>query len=91
MEKIYKKKPDIGAWIDMINERADVREITFFADFSNESLNKEISKIREYTNRIVETKNPNPHSEKDFTDFIILDNMYQKALSSDDIDVFILF
>ena len=29
--------------------------------------------------------------QKDFTDFIILDNIYQKALSSDDIDVFILF
>lgn len=91
MEKIYGQKPDIGAWIDMINERADVREITFFADFSNESLNKEILKIREYTNRIVETKNPNPHSEKDFTDFIMLDNIYQKAFADDNTEVFILF
>ncbi len=91
MEKIYNKKPDIGAWINMINERADVREITFFADFSNESLNKEISKIREYTNRIVETKNPNPYSEKDFTDFIMLDSLYQKAFADDKTEVFILF
>lgn len=91
MEKIYNKKPDIGAWINMINERADVKEITFFADFSNESLNKEISKIREYTNRIVETKNPNPYSEKDFTDFIMLDSLYQKAFADDKTDVFILF
>jgi hypothetical protein len=91
MEKIYGKKPDIGAWVNMINERADVREITFFADFSNESLNKEISKIREYTNRIVETKNPNPYSEKDFTDFIMLDSLYQKAFADDKTDVFILF
>ena len=29
--------------------------------------------------------------QKDFTDFILLDNIYQKALSSDDIGVFILF
>lgn len=91
MEKIYRKKPDIGAWIDMINERADLREITFFADFSNPSLNKEISKIREYTNKIVETKNPNPHSEKDFTDFIMLDHIYQKAFADDNTDIFILF
>ncbi len=91
MEKIYHKKPDIGAWLDMINERADVREITFFADFSNESLSKEIAKIREYTNKIVDTKNPNPHSEKDFTDFIMLDNIYQKAYADDKTDVFILF
>ena len=91
MEKIYNRKPDIGAWINMINERADVREITFFADFSNEGINKEIAKIREYTNRIVETKNPNPYTEKDFTDFIILDNLYQKAFDDDKIDIFILF
>ena len=91
MEKIYNKKPDIGAWVNMINERADVREITFFADFSNEALNRELSKIREYTNRIVETKNPNPYSEKDFTDFIMLDSLYQKAFADDKTDVFILF
>jgi len=91
MEKIYNKKPDIGAWINMINERADVREITFFGDFSNEGINKEIAKIREYTNRIVETKNPNPYTEKDFTDFIMLDSLYQKAYANDKTDVFILF
>ena len=29
--------------------------------------------------------------EKDYTDFIILDNIYQKALASQDIEAFILF
>jgi len=91
MEKLYHKKPDIDAWVNMIRERADVREITFFADFSNESLNKEILKIREHTNKIVETRNANPHTEKDFTDFIMLDHIYQKAFAEDKTDIFILF
>ena len=28
---------------------------------------------------------------KDYTDFIILDNIYQKALSSSDVNLFIIF
>lgn len=64
--------------------------MNFFADFSHKSLADEIGRIRLFSNKIIDTRSPNG-VKKDFTDFIILDNMYQKALSSDDIDVFILF
>ncbi len=65
-------------------------EVNFFADFSHKSLADEIGRIRLFSNKIIDTRSPNG-VQKDFTDFIILDNMYQKALSSDDIEVFILF
>lgn len=50
----------------------------------------EIARVREVTNMIVETQNTN-HYKKDFTDFIMLDNIYQTAMSKHSPDVFIIF
>lgn len=47
-------------------------------------------KIRGYTNDIVETKNGG-HYKKDFTDFIMIDRIYQTAYSSRNTDAFIIF
>lgn len=53
-------------------------------------MSDEIRRIRLFSNKIIDTRNPYG-VKKDFTDFILLDNIYQKALSSEDIKVFILF
>ena len=86
----YGLQPNIKAWFEDLNSKFNLTEVNFFADFSHKSLADEIGRIRLYSNKIIDTRSPNG-VQKDFTDFIILDNMYQKALSSDDIDVFILF
>ncbi len=86
----YGLKPNIKAWFEDLNTKYDLLEVNFFADFSHKSLADEIGRIRLFSNKIIDTRSPNG-VQKDYTDFIILDNMYQKALSSDDIDVFILF
>lgn len=86
----YGLKPNIRAWFEDLNSKFNLTEVSFFADFSHKSLADEIGRIRLFSNKIIDTRSPNG-VQKDFTDFIILDNMYQKALSSDDIDVFILF
>ncbi len=86
----YGFKPNIKAWFEDLNSKYNLTEVMFFADFSHKSLADEIGRIRLFSNKIIDTRSPNG-VQKDFTDFIILDNMYQKALSSDDIDVFILF
>jgi hypothetical protein len=83
-------QPNIKAWFEELNSKFNLVEVNFFADFSHKSLADEIGRIRLYSNKIIDTRSPNG-VQKDFTDFIILDNMYQKALASDDIDVFILF
>ena len=90
LHKNYGIKPDIKAWFDDLAKRVNLTEAIFFADFSHKSLADEIKRIRPYSNKIIDTRNPNG-VQKDFTDFIILDNIYQKALLSDDIDCFILF
>lgn len=91
MIKKYSLRPRIRQWRDGIAEKYDIKEILFFADFSNPGMRAEIPRIREVTNFIIETQNTSPHYKKDFTDFIMLDHIYQKALSSPDVDTFIIF
>ena len=83
-------KPNIKSWFEDLNSKFNLTEVNFFADFSHKNLADEIGRIRLFSNKIIDTRSPNG-VQKDFTDFIILDNMYQKALSSEDIEVFILF
>lgn len=83
-------QPNIKGWFEELNTKVNLVEVSFFADFSHKSLADQISRIRPYTNRIIDTRNTTG-VKKDFTDFIILDNIYQKALSSEDIDTFIIF
>lgn len=86
----YGIRPNIKSWFEDLQTRVNVKEVMFFADFSHKNLADEIGRIRPYTNKIIDTRSPNG-TKKDFTDFIILDNIYQKALLADDIDAFILF
>lgn len=91
LDNSYKMRPDVRKWHDALFEHYDVLDVAFFADFSNPSLRAEISKIREVSNTIIETQNSRSRVKKDFTDFIMLDHIYQKALTTRDVDVFILF
>lgn len=88
--KNFGLKPDIKAWFEDLSTRVYLTEAVFFADFSHKSLADEIRRIHPYSNKIIDTRSPNG-VEKDYTDFIILDNIYQKALASQDIEAFILF
>jgi uncharacterized LabA/DUF88 family protein len=84
-------KPNIKGWFDDLKTKVTLTEAIFFADFSHKSLADEIKRIRLYSNTIIDTRNVGTNVKKDFTDFIILDHIYQKAVSANDIDVFILF
>ena len=86
-----KKRPNLRAFRDELAEKYDIQEIIVFADFSNHSFRAEIPKIREITNHIIETQNTSSAHKKDFTDFIMLDHIYQLAISSPSNEAFILF
>ena len=93
LSKMFHIRPDIRAWRNELAKKYDIREIFVFADFSNQSLRAEIPKIREVTNYIIETQNASARVTKDFTDFIMLDHIYQKAIpsaSSRALDTFII-
>lgn len=91
LDKMYSKRPDIKEWREQLSRNFNVREIYVFGDFSNPALRAEIPKIREVTNYIIETQNASAHIKKDYTDFIMLDHIYQKELSSHNIQAFIIF
>ena len=91
LDRLHESKPDIKGFRDELEKDYDLKEILFFADFSNNSLRAELPKIRQITNHIIETQNASPAHKKDFTDFIMLDHIYQMAISSPDVDTFKLF
>ncbi len=89
---IYHLRPNIQSWFTDLKKECNIVEVIFFADFSKfREKEKEIKRIRTFTNKIIDTYNPDLHYKKDYTDFIILDNIYQKALSNQDIKMFIIF
>ena len=83
----FRMRPNIKEWVEDIYNRAELKEIIFFGDFSKPLLQKEISEIRTYTNRIIDTQNPD-RTKKDFTDFIMIDQVYQRIITSPEIDTY---
>ena len=83
-------KPDIRSWYKGLSEQYELSDLYFFGDFSNPLLRQEIPRIREFTTGIIETQNASSYHKKDFTDFIMLDHIYQRSFQND-VDVFILF
>ena len=81
MENIHRTRPDIKAWHNELMKSYDVRNVVFFADFSNIKLKNEIANIRQITNSIIDTQNSG-HYKKDYTDFIMLDYIYQLLIST---------
>jgi len=91
LDKNFHIKPDIESFIDELNKKYDVADVSFFGNFSNTSLNSEMHRIRGFTNKIVETDNGKDFYKKDYTDFIILDHIYQSAYTDNSIDTYIIF
>ena len=91
LERQYGVKPDLKGWKADLMAKYEVEEIAVFGDFSNVGLRGELDKIRDITQMVFDTKNSSEHYKKDFTDFIMLDYIYQKAMTRKDIDTFIIF
>ncbi len=93
LDNLYKEKPDLKAFRRELAEKYDILDIAFFGDFSNPALRSEIHNIRMVSNTIIETQNSSPNFEKDFTDFIMLDHIYQSALAgkTSKIDAYVIF
>ena len=92
MEKQFGEKPDIQAWFDDLKTKCNITEVVFFANFSKfRDKETETRRIRSFTNKIIDTYNPDQRYVKDYTDFIILDNIYQEAFHENSPEMFIIF
>lgn len=85
----YKLKPDIGAWLADLQDKVDLRDLYFFGDFSAPEMENELYRIRSFSNKIIETRNAG-YYKKDFTDFIMLDAIYQQLFLSPSIEAFVI-
>ena len=91
LNRLYGLKPKVEDFCDGLKTRYDVKRIFFFGDFSEGRLSSSVEEIRRITNNIIETKNPSVHPSKDFTDFILLDYIYQDVDEYPKTDVYIIF
>lgn len=87
----FNMRPNLRGWRNELAEQFDIYEILFFADFSKNGISGELTRLREVSNAIIETRTSNGQTKKDYTDFIILDYIYQKAFTADNIENFIIF
>ena len=56
----YGLLPNIKAWFEELNQKYNLVEVNFFADFSHKSLADEIGRIRLFSNKI---KNKDQHNK----------------------------
>lgn len=84
-------EPPILDWYHALCREYEVRELYVFADFSNPAMKNNLPLLRQITDNIIETQNTASRHKKDFTDFFLLDKMYQKAFEKNNAQTYILF
>ncbi len=87
----YGINPPVSDWYEEICEHYDVKNIYFFADFTNHAIKSNLNEIRKITSNTIDTQNTASHHKKDFTDFFILDYIYQAAFERQSPGTFIIF
>jgi hypothetical protein len=88
----YKLKPNLDALVDELKKQGRFAEsIKVFGDFSNELIKSEQGKIRTITSTIIDCQQPNSDGyKKDYTDFLMLDSIYQDSMTKPHVEQFVL-
>ena len=71
-----------------VKTKATLNQITVFGDFTQDAIKAEVSRIRRYTTNIINCENSGP-IKKNYTDFIMLDTVYQTLIMRNDIEQYI--
>lgn len=91
LRKKYGSRPNLKGFVSDVKESFDIKDIVFYCDMSKDIFSQELSRLRCFSSSIFDTRNPNQEQEKDFTDFFILDRLYQIPFKDPDIDAVVLF
>lgn len=84
---IHGETPDIMEVLGEIKTRGQLVDLFVFGDFTKEHMQDERTKLRSITNNIIDCAGK---GEKEYTDFIMLDHIYQKIIKQPDIKQYIL-
>ena len=85
----YQVGPDIMDWFNHVKDKGELRDVIFFADFSQEAIKDHPIKLRSISTSIIDCSKGD--KTKDYTDFIMLDHIYQHLFRRQEIKHFILF
>jgi uncharacterized LabA/DUF88 family protein len=89
MYNISGESPNVQQFVDEIKKISNLEQIYFFGDFTHEKMAPQLMKLRSITSNIIDcAKTVN---QKDYSDFIMLDHIYQTVIKRDDIEQYILF
>ncbi len=95
MRNQYGVYPDVEGWFAQMQMRGSIRDIFFFGDFNNSEMENEVSKLRLITNNIIYCSpsgyKKNYTNKKNYTDFIMLDHIYQNCFKYEDVEQYIIF
>ena len=87
----YAIAPDLGPMIDDVKKHARVQRIKVFGDFTKPEIDQERNRIRTVTSDIIDCGNEAGRLRKDFTDFILLDHVYQEVIQNPAVQQYVLF
>ena len=86
----FNAETDINGWFKGLKTKGIIDDIYIFGDFeNNKMIAQDRLKLRTLTSNIIDCANF--ESKKDYTDFIILDRIYQTLIRNDLTDQFIIF
>lgn len=88
----FKLKPNLDALLEDLKAQGRFAEsIKVFGDFSNDLIKSEQGKIRTITSTIIDCQQPNSDGhKKDYTDFLMLDSIYQDSMTKPHVEQFVL-
>jgi len=89
--KQYSIPPMLDPIIDEIKTNGKIMKIYVFGDFTKPELSRERNRIRTITSNIIDCSNESAVLKKDFTDFIMLDHIYQELIQNPSVEQFIFF
>jgi len=87
----YAIAPDLGPMIDDVKRHARILKIKVFGDFTKPEIDRERNRIRTVTSDIIDCGNEVGRLRKDFTDFILLDHVYQEVIQNAAVQQYVLF
>jgi len=85
----YQAEPDVVGWFNHVKDKGQIDDVFFFADFSHDAIKDHIVKLRNISNSIIDCSKGD--KTKEYTDFIMLDHIYQRLFRQADIKQFVLF
>lgn len=88
--KEYSIPPMLNEIFDELKQNGKIMKTYVFGDFTKPELNQERNRVRTMTSNIIDCGNEQ-NERKDFTDFIMLDTIYQELIQNPSVEQFIFF